>query len=934
MGECHVCGGPLEFEVAFCPECGVATRRAGYCTQCGVSLETGARFCPECGWVVSDGTGGERPEKTDTLVRVRLTPGDEAPREGLDEVGRATAELSRETAVDDRSGVARAEYHTVDPAGNAEEAKTATARGKSQRSVAPASVAERSVAPASVAGPSTKRWRRRRTVIVAGAAAAAVLAALAVVLVTGSGSPAHHDSVPGKSLATAQVATLDGLGLQLSQEVAAYQQVVASLRSVAAHNSRQLASWNSQWKTRLAAYRRYLAAVEAYNSSPAAQGTPGHMTAPVYDSYGNLRSPGVYVPGTPGHKEAVPSRPVAPGRIVVSLAAQRKRLLVLAARGSALQAKLPTTGVDSSLSSVVASLASSSRGLLTQVSAAVVFLRTAVRHDPRRGDVLRPLPGLSDASASSALSRARQLLARAAAADGVPGSEYPGTRAAVRVHPSRCRGAAASSRLFDASVALTLHSLAVLSEEASLARCGLRAQSEFKSAHGDADTRPMRCGLTPLDRRARGRGSIAISEDVRVVPVQPKDGVRLGRLVHCVARSAASSGRSRPRFSTLRRLWPAVVVAAVALGLFAFAPVQAALADHLPIVVPGDSGFTKGGTASYWWSMGGLGVYGTAIYTYTNGSSPDNWGTWTFDLGNPAMAGLGEYDVSVYIPNNYATTKNAVYQINTAGGLVDRGVNQDVISNAWVDLGRYYFTEGSALVTLTDATGEAYASTMVGFDAVKLTYIDTVPPTATINGVPPSSWVNRAVTLTFSAGDNYNGSGVNRIEYRVDSGPWVVGSQVTVPAPVNHADDGKHTVSYYAVDNAGNAEVARSVTFGIDTAAPKPAALGVRTRDCHRGATIRLPYIVTDHTPGCGKAKVTIAFYRIPLRGTAVYVTQRHLGIKPTNRSYNYLFRCALAKGYYIYIFKATDIAGNASAVSLRPGNRVFLHISRQLIVS
>ena len=145
-------------------------------------------------------------------------------------------------------------------------------------------------------------------------------------------------------------------------------------------------------------------------------------------------------------------------------------------------------------------------------------------------------------------------------------------------------------------------------------------------------------------------------------------------------------------------------------------------------VAPGDAGFTRFGTPSYWWNVNG-GLYGTGIYTYCNGNARNNGARWTFDLSK--LGGSGTYKVEAYIPSTNATTRSAHYHINTSGGLQYRSVNQYNVSNAWVDLGTYSFAAGSTWVELDDATGETYVSSSspkVGFDAIRLTRVTVAAP--------------------------------------------------------------------------------------------------------------------------------------------------------------------------------------------------------------
>ena len=78
------------------------------------------------------------------------------------------------------------------------------------------------------------------------------------------------------------------------------------------------------------------------------------------------------------------------------------------------------------------------------------------------------------------------------------------------------------------------------------------------------------------------------------------------------------------------------------------------------------------------------------------------------------------------------------------------------------------------------------------------------------------------MTVHFSASDTLPGSYVDHTEYDVDDTGWQTGDSVTVLAPIDHANDGVHTVSYYSIDTAGNREATTdSCQVKIDTVAPQ-----------------------------------------------------------------------------------------------------------------
>jgi plastocyanin len=125
-----------------------------------------------------------------------------------------------------------------------------------------------------------------------------------------------------------------------------------------------------------------------------------------------------------------------------------------------------------------------------------------------------------------------------------------------------------------------------------------------------------------------------------------------------------------------------------------------------------------------------------------------------------------------------------------------------------------------------DKAGNVSAEQSVEFTVVAPPSDDTTPPdtSATVSGEknPDGTYVDMA-TVTVSASDT--GSGVNGIEYAVDSGAWQAYS-----APVMVHQPGTHTVRYRATDKAGNVSAEKSVAFTVVAPAPRdttPPVTGV-----------------------------------------------------------------------------------------------------------
>ncbi|MCK5291694.1 MAG: hypothetical protein KAR39_06735 [Thermoplasmata archaeon] len=94
--------------------------------------------------------------------------------------------------------------------------------------------------------------------------------------------------------------------------------------------------------------------------------------------------------------------------------------------------------------------------------------------------------------------------------------------------------------------------------------------------------------------------------------------------------------------------------------------------------------------------------------------------------------------------------------------------------------------------------------------------IDAVNPSTSsslLGTLGTNGWYVSDVTITLIGSDGT--SGVLQTNYRIDGGIWQV-----CGGPIVVGDNGIHTVEYYSMDNAGNAENIRSVQLKIDTGVP------------------------------------------------------------------------------------------------------------------
>lgn len=157
-----------------------------------------------------------------------------------------------------------------------------------------------------------------------------------------------------------------------------------------------------------------------------------------------------------------------------------------------------------------------------------------------------------------------------------------------------------------------------------------------------------------------------------------------------------------------------------------------------------DVGFTRGGDLAAFTGYA-FGYRNHMFYLWNSTSVAHTWGRWT-----PTLPGPGRYEVQVFIPSRYAGTSAATYRIYHSGVRNDRTISQAPYYDEWVSLGTYDFDGGGKeYVFLASATGEAWASRAIGYDAVRFIRRDAQPaPPQTCSIVPVlgfgSVWASHA----------------------------------------------------------------------------------------------------------------------------------------------------------------------------------------------
>lgn len=96
----------------------------------------------------------------------------------------------------------------------------------------------------------------------------------------------------------------------------------------------------------------------------------------------------------------------------------------------------------------------------------------------------------------------------------------------------------------------------------------------------------------------------------------------------------------------------------------------------------------------------------------------------------------------------------------------------------------------------------------------------------------PGTWTKEDGEVSLSAQDNDGGSGIKEIAYSINGGA----NQTYNPTnKIPVTTEGSKTISYFATDNAGNAETARTFTVKLDKTAPQVTPGDVVSNDWRSG---------------------------------------------------------------------------------------------------
>ena len=181
------------------------------------------------------------------------------------------------------------------------------------------------------------------------------------------------------------------------------------------------------------------------------------------------------------------------------------------------------------------------------------------------------------------------------------------------------------------------------------------------------------------------------------------------------------------------------------------------------------------------------------------------------------------------------------------------------------------------------------------------------PPTTTASATTSSgatyqsdTWTNEDVKVTLSAQDNEGGSGLRNIRYSATGAQSIAETIYDPDHPLLINTEGTTTISYFAIDNAGNRSQSKTFTVKIDRDAPLAPAI---TSPANNSYDTDGSFTVS----GIAEANSTVELFE----GTASQGTTTADASGQWSKSLS-----DVSEGTHTYTAKAKDTVGNLSGPS------------------
>jgi len=226
----------------------------------------------------------------------------------------------------------------------------------------------------------------------------------------------------------------------------------------------------------------------------------------------------------------------------------------------------------------------------------------------------------------------------------------------------------------------------------------------------------------------------------------------------------------------------------------------------------------------------------------------------TWSGGDPDLGNNVTYDVY------FGTTSLPLKMISNQTG------------NSYNPFGLEYGTTYYWKIVAWDNHGASTAGPVWNFTTI----LDIIPPVTIIyfNGtVGDNDWYTTPVLVSLVAIDSQ--SGVNETMYKLDGGNWI-----NYTAPFMVSNDGNHTISYYSVDEVGNAETVKSTNLKIDKIVPVTTHTfsGTIGNNSWYISNVTITLSVTDTGSG-----VNHTYYQIDNGSWNIYVSPIVVSIEDTH---------------------------------------------------